>query len=158
MKRSCKVFILLPIVPLLIAGCVGVTPYQEADSKGYGVKTYKMSDNRYRVVVTATPQTDIGTAEGYFWRRAQDICGCPGAVHGDLLHVDRIESCLSVSKTKRIEGHPEKVTEKVTTTRVPTQVPTQRGGAVSSSYQETKVDKEEDTEVSGEVECLKESK
>jgi len=153
MTRSCKIFILLPIVPLLIAGCLGVTPYQEADSKGYGVKTYKMSDNRYRVVVTANPQTGIDTAEGYFWRRAQDICGCPGVAHGDLPLADHIEGCLSVSNTKRIEGHPEKVT----TTRVPTQVPNQRG-IQRGSYEETKIDKEVDTEVSGEVECLKESK
>ena len=147
MTRPCKVFILLPIVPLLIAGCLGVTPYQEADSKGYGVKTYKMSDNRYRVVVTATPQTDIGTAEGYFWRRAQDICGCPGAVHGDLPLFDHIEGCLRVSHTIRIEGHPEKV------------ITTRRGGAYpNASYEEKKVIQEEDTEVSGEVECLKESK
>ena len=150
MKRSCKVFNLLPIVPLLIAGCVGVTPYQEADSKGYGVKTYRMSDNRYKVIVKASRVTDKGTAEGYFWRRAQDLCGCPAAAHGDLLSVDRIEGCLRVRNTKRIEGHPEKVTT--------TRVPTQRRGPFSSSYEETKVDKEEDTVVSGEVECLQESK
>lgn len=145
MKRSCKVFILLPIVPLLIAGCVGVTPYQEADSKGYGVKTYKMSDNRYKVIVKASRVTDKGTAEGYFWRRAQDICGCPGAVHGDLPFADHIEGCLRVSHTIRTEGHPGKATTK------------RRGGALSETYETTEI-YEEDTEVSGEVECLKESK
>lgn len=145
MKRSCKVFILLPIVPLLIAGCVGVTPYQEADSKGYGVKTYRMSDNRYKVIVKASRVTDKGTAEGYFWRRAQDICGCPGAVHGDLPFADHIEGCLRVSHTIRTEGHPGKATTK------------RRGGALSETYETTEV-YEEDTEVSGEVECLKESK
>ena len=145
MKRSCKVFILLPIVPLLIAGCVGVTPYQEADSKGYGVKTYRMSDNRYKVIVKASRVTDKGTAEGYFWRRAQDICGCPGAVHGDLPFADHIEGCLRVSHTIRIEGHPGKATTK------------RRGGALSETYETTEI-YEEDTEVSGEVECLKESK
>jgi hypothetical protein len=147
MKRSCKVFLLLPIVPLLIAGCVGVTPYQEADSKGYGVKTYKMSDNRYKVIVKASRVTDKGTAEGYFWRRAQDLCGCPGAAHGDLPLFDHIEGCLRVSHTVRIEGHPGKVTT------------TRHGGAYpSASYEEKTVVQEEDTEVSGEVECLKESK
>ena len=146
MKRSRKLVILLPIVPLLIAGCVGVTPYQEADSKGYGVKTYQMGDNRYRVVVTATRQTGIGTAEGYFWRRAQDICGCPGAAHGDLPFADHVEGCLRVSHTIRAEGQAEKV------------ITTRRGGAFSSDFEETKVYKAEDTEVSGEVECLKESK
>ena len=145
MKRSCKVFILLPIVPLLIAGCVGVTPYQEADSKGYGVKTYRMSDNRYKVIVKASRVTDKGTAEGYFWRRAQDICGCPGAVHGDLPFADHIEGCLRVSHTIRTEGHPGKATTK------------RRGGALSETYETTEV-YEEDTEVSGEVECLKENK
>lgn len=145
MKRSCKVFILLPIVPLLIAGCVGVTPYQEADSKGYGVKTYRMSDNRYKVIVKASRVTDKGTAEGYFWRRAQDICGCPGAVHGDLPFADHIEGCLRVSHTIRTEGHPGKATTK------------RRGGALSETYETTEI-YEEDTEVSGEVECLKESK
>jgi hypothetical protein len=146
MKRSCKVFILLPIVPLLIAGCMGVTPYQEADSKGYGVKTYKMSENRYKVVVKASRKTDKGTAEGYFWRRAQDLCGCPGAAHGDLPFADHIEGCLRLSNTIRIDGHPEKVITK----RV--------DGSFASDYKETTVHKEEDTEVSGEVECLKESK
>jgi hypothetical protein len=148
MKRSCKVFILLPIVPLLIAGCVGVTPYQEADSKGYGVKTYKMSDNRYKVIVKASRATDKGTAEGYFWRRAEDLCGCPGAVHGDLPLADHIEGCLRVSHTIRSEGHRGKVTYK------------RRGGptAPTIDYEEEQVYKEEDTEVSGEVECLKESK
>ena len=146
MKRSCKVFILLPIVPLLIAGCIGVTPYQEADSKGYGVKTYKMSENRYKVVVKASRKTDKGTAEGYFWRRAQDLCGCPDAVHGDLPFADHIEGCLRVSNTIRAEGHPEKV------------ITTRRGGTFSSDSKETVVYKEEDTEVSGEVECLKEGK
>ena len=145
MKRSCKVFILLPIVPLLIAGCVGVTPYQEADSKGYGVKTYRMSDNRYKVIVKASRVTDKGTAEGYFWRRAQDICGCPGAVHGDLPFADHIEGCLRVSHTIRTEGHPGKTTTK------------RLRGALSETYETTEV-YEEDTEVSGEVECLKESK
>ena len=145
MKRSCKVFILLPIVPLLIAGCVRVTPYQEADSKGYGVKAYKMGDNRYKVVVKASRVTDKGTAEGYFWRRAQDICGCPGAVHGDLPFADHIEGCLSVSHTIRIEGHPEKTT-------------TTRSGGALSKTETTTVYAQEDTEVSGEVECLKESK
>ena len=145
MKRSCKVFILLPIVPLLIAGCVGVTPYQEADSKGYGVKTYRMSDNRYKVIVKASRVTDKGTAEGYFWRRAQDICGCPGAVHGDLPFADHIEGCLRVSHTIRTEGHPGKATTK------------RRGGALSETYETTEI-YEEDTEVSGEVECLRESK
>ena len=145
MKRSCKVFILLPIVPLLIAGCIGVTPYQEADSKGYGVKTYRMSDNRYKVIVKASRVTDKGTAEGYFWRRAQDICGCPGAVHGDLPFADHIEGCLRVSHTIRTEGHPGKATTK------------RRGGALSETYETTEI-YEEDTEVSGEVECLKESK
>lgn len=146
MKGSCRVFILLPIVPLLIAGCVGVTPYQEADSKGYGVKTYKMSDNRYKVIVKASRVTEKETAEGYFWRRAQDLCGCPGAVHGDLPFADHIEGCLRVSHTIRSEGHPGNVTT------------TRRGGALSSDKEETVVYKEEDTEVSGEVECLKESK
>ena len=145
MKRSCKEFILLSIVPLLIAGCVGVTPYQEADSKGYGVKTYRMSDNRYKVIVKASRVTDKGTAEGYFWRRAQDICGCPGAVHGDLPFADHIEGCLRVSHTIRTEGHPGKATTK------------RRGGALSETYETTEI-YEEDTEVSGEVECLKESK
>jgi len=145
MKRSCKVFILLPIVPLLIAGCVGVTPYQEADSKGYGVKTYKMSDNRYKVIVKASRVTDKGTAEGYFWRRAQDLCGCPGAVHGDLPLADHIEGCLRVSHTIRSEGHPGKVTSK-------------RSGGALASVETTTVYEAEDTEVSGEVECLKESK
>ena len=145
MKRSCKEFILLSIVPLLIAGCAGVTPYQEADSKGHGVKTYRMSDNRYKVIVKATPVTDKGTAEGYFWRRAQDLCGCPGAIHSDLLSSDRIEGCLRVSHTISIEGHPAKVTTK------------RRGGALSETYETTEV-YEKDTEVSGEVECLKESK
>ena len=142
MKRSCKVFMLLPIVPLLIAGCVGVTPYQEADSKGYGVKTYKMSDNRYKVVVKASRVTDKGTAEGYFWRRAQDLCGCPGAVHGDLPFADHIEGCLRVSNTVRIEGRPGKETS------------TRTGGALSSVETVT-VYRAEDTEVSGEVACLK---
>jgi len=132
-------------VQLLIAGCAGVTPYQEADSKGYGVKTYRMSDNRYKVVVKASPVTDKGTAEGYFWRRAQDLCGCPGAVHGDLPFFDHIEGCLRVSHTIRAEGHKGKVTTK------------RRGGALSETYETTEVH-EEDTEVSGEVECLKESK
>lgn len=145
MKRLCKVIILLPIVPLLIAGCVGVTPYQEADSKGYGVRAYKMSDNRYKVIVKASRVTNKATAEGYFWRRAQDLCGCPGAVHGDLPFADHIEGCLRVSKAIRSEGHPGKVTTKRT------------GGALSQAYQTTDV-YEEDTEVSGEVECLKESK
>ena len=145
MKRSCKAFILLPIVPVLIAGCVGVTPYQEADSRGYGVKTYRMSDNRYKVIVKASGVTDKGTAEGYFWRRAQDICGCPGAVHGDLLFFDHIEGCLRVSHTIRIEGHPGKET-------------TKRSGGALSNVETTTVYAEEDTEVSGEVECLKESK
>jgi len=145
MKRSCKVFILLPIVPLLIAGCVGVTPYQEADSKGYGVKAYKMSDNRYKVIVKASRVTNKATAEGYFWRRAQDLCGCPGAVHGDLPFADHIEGCLRVSKAIRSEGHPGKVTSKRT------------GGALST-VETTTVYEAEDTEVSGEVECLKESK
>ncbi len=146
MKRSCKAFILLPIVPLLIVGCVGVTRYQEADSKGYGVKTYKMSDNRYKVIVKASRVTDKGTAEGYFWRRAQDLCGCPGAVHGDLPYFDYIEGCLRVSHTIRSEGHRGTVAT------------TRRGGLLSSDYETTKVHDEEDTEVSGEVECLKESK
>jgi hypothetical protein len=145
MKRSCKVFILLPIVPLLIAGCVGVTPYQEADSEGYGVKTYKMSDNRYKVIVKASRVTDKATAEGYFWRRAQDLCGCPGAVHGDLPYSDHIEGCLRVSKTIRKEGHPGKTT-------------TKRTGGALSSVETTSAYEAEDTEVSGEVECLKESK
>jgi hypothetical protein len=145
MKRSCKVFILLPIVPLLIAGCVGVTPYQEADSKGYGVKTYKMSDNRYKVIVKASRVTDKGTAEGYFWRRAQDLCDCPGAAHGDLPYFDHIEGCLRVSHTIRSEGHAGKVT-------------TKRSGGALSSVETTTVSEAEDTEVSGEVECLKESK
>ncbi|MGZ3603769.1 MAG: CC0125/CC1285 family lipoprotein [Thermodesulfobacteriota bacterium] len=145
MKGSCKVFTLLPIVPLLVAGCVGVTPYQEADSKGYGVKTYRMSDNRYKVIVKASPVTDKGTAEGYFWRRAQDLCGCPGAVHGDLISSDPIEGCLRVSHTIRAEGHRGKVTTQ------------RRGGALSETYETTEAH-EENTEVSGEVECLKESK
>ena len=145
MKRSCKEFILLSIVPLLIAGCAGVTPYQEADSKGHGVKAYRMSDNRYKVIVKTSPVTDKGTAEGYFWRRAQDICGCPGAVHGDLPFADHIEGCLRVSHTIRTEGHPGKATTK------------RRGGALSETYETTEI-YEEDTEVSGEVECLKESK
>jgi hypothetical protein len=145
MKRSCKVFILLPIVPLLIAGCVGVTPYQEADSEGYGVKTYKMSDHRYKVIVKASRVTDKATAEGYFWRRAQDLCGCPGAVHGDLPYSDHIEGCLRVSKTIRKEGHPGKVT-------------TKRSGGALSSVETTTAYEAEDTEVSGEVECLKESR
>ena len=144
MKRSCKVFILLPIVPLLIAGCVGVTPYQEADSKGYGVKAYKMSDNRYKVIVKASRVTNKATAEGYFWRRAQDLCGCPGAVHGDLVSVDRIEGCLRVSNTIRSEGRPGKAT-------------TKRSGGALSSAETTTVYEAEDTEVSGEVECVKES-
>jgi len=146
MKRACKVRILLPIVLLLIAGCVGVTPYQEADSKGYGVKTYRMGDNRYKVVVKASRKTDKGTAEGYFWRRAQDLCGCPGAAHGDLPYSDHIEGCLRLSKTIRSEGHAGKETTK------------RRPGAFSNEYETTKVLEEEDTEVSGEVECLKESK
>jgi hypothetical protein len=145
MKRSCKVFILLSIVPLLIAGCVGVTPYQEAGSKGYGVKTYKMSDNRYKVIVKASRVTDKGTAEGYFWRRAQDLCDCPGAAHGDLPYFDHIEGCLRVSHTIRSEGHAGKVT-------------TKRSGGALSSVETTTVYEAEDTEVSGEVECLKESK
>lgn len=145
MKRSCKVFILLPIVPLLIAGCVGVTPYQEADSKGYGVKTYKMSDNRYKVIVKASRVTDKGTAEGYFWRRAQDLCDCPGAAHGDLPYFDHIEGCLRVSRTIRSEGRAGKAT-------------TKRSGGALSSVETTTVYEAEDTEVSGEVECLKESK
>ncbi len=143
MKRSCKVSILLPIVPLLIAGCVGVTPYQEADSKGYGVKTYRMGDNRYKVIVKASRKTDKGTAEGYFWRRAQDLCGCPGAVHGDLILSPRIDGCLSLSHTIRTEGHKGKVTSR------------RKGSAAfSETYEQIEV-KEEDTEVSGEVECLK---
>ncbi len=146
MKRPCTVFILLPIVLLLIAGCVGVTPYQEADSKGHGVKTYKMGDNRYKVIVKASRVTDKGTAESYFWRRAQDLCGCPGAAHGDLPSFDRIEGCLRVSHTIRTEGHPGKVTT------------TRHGGAFSGDFEEKTEIKEEDTEVSGEVECLKESK
>ena len=146
MKRSCKVFILLPIVSLLIAGCVRVTPYQEADSKGYGVKAYKMGDNRYKVIVKASRVTDKGTAEGYFWRRAQDLCGCPGAAHGDLPFADHIEGCLRVSHTIRVEGQPEKV------------ITTRQGGPFSNEYEEKQVYKAEDTEVSGEVECLKESK
>ncbi len=146
MKRSCTVFILFAIVPLLIAGCLGVTPYQEADSKGYGVKTYKLSDNRYKVIVKASRVTDKGIAESYFWRRAQDLCGCPGATHGDLPSFDRIEGCLKVSHTIRAEGHPGKVTS------------TRRGGAFSNDFEEKTEIKEEDTEVSGEVECLKEGK
>ncbi len=146
MKRSCQVFILLPIVPLLIAGCLRVTPYQEADSKGYGVKTYRMGDNRYKVIVKASRVTSKGTAEGYFWRRAQDLCGCPGAAHGDLPYFEHIEGCLRVSKTIRSEGHPGKETTK------------RSGGAFSSDYETTKIHEAEDTEVSGEVECLKESK
>ncbi len=130
---------------LLVAGCSGVTPYQEADSKGYGVKTYRMSDNRYKVIVKASPVTDQGTAEGYFWRRAQDLCGCPGAVHGDLFFSGHIEGCLRVSHIISTEGHPEKVTTK------------RRGGALSGTYETTEVN-EEDTQVSGEVECLKGSK
>ncbi len=145
MKRSCKVFILLPIVPLLIAGCVGVTPYQEADSRGYGVKTYRMGDNRYKVIVKASRVTDKGTAEGYFWRRAQDICGCPDAAHGDLLFSNHIEGCLRVSHTIRSEGHPGKET-------------TKRSGGALSNPETTTVIVQEDTEVSGEVECLKDSK
>ncbi len=146
MKRSCKVFMLLPIVPLLIAGCIGVTPYQEADSKGYGVKTYRMSDHRYKVMVKATRKTDKAPAEGYFWRRAQDLCGCPAAAHGDLPYFDHIEGCLRVSKATRSEGHPETV------------ITTRRGGAFSSDSETTMLHEAEDTVVSGEVECLKESK
>ncbi len=146
MKRSCKVFILLPIVPLLIAGCVGVTPYQEADSKGYGVKTYKMGDSRYKVIVKASRVTDRDTAEGYFWRRAQALCGCPGAAHGELLYSDYIEGCLRVSKTITSEGHAGKVTTE------------RRTKKAWADTEEKKVYDEEDTEVSGEVECLKESK
>jgi uncharacterized protein YceK len=141
-KRSCKILLLSLMVTLLVAGCSGVTPYQEADSKGYGVKTYRMSDHRYRVIVRATPVTSKETAEGYFWRRAQDLCGCPAAAHGDLILSPRIDGCLRLSHTIRTEGHKGKVTTK------------RRGNAFSDTYEETEV-KEEDTEVSGEVECLK---
>ncbi len=146
MKRSCEKVILLVIVTLWVAGCAGVTPYQEVDSKGYGVKTYRMSDNRYKVIVKASPVTDKATAEGYFWRRAQDLCGCPGAPHGDLPYFDHIEGCLRVSKAIRSEGHRGKETTK------------RRPGAFSNDYETTTVYDEEDTEVSGEVECLKGSK
>jgi hypothetical protein len=143
MKRSRKKLLLLVIVTLWVAGCAGVTPYQEADSKGYGVKTYRMSDNRYKVIVKASPVTDKATAEGYFWRRAQDLCGCPSAVHGDLILSPRIDGCLSLSHTIRTEVHKGKVTSK------------RKGSAAfSETYEETEV-REEDTEVSGEVECLK---
>lgn len=68
MRRLC-----LAMLPLLLASCASVTPYQPADSRGYGYSEQRLESNRYRITFIGSGATPPGTVDNYLMLRAAEM-------------------------------------------------------------------------------------
>jgi hypothetical protein len=134
---------------LLIAGCVRVTPHQNADTqRQHGVTSIKLSDNRYRVTVRTNPHTDPTLTQADFWKRVAELCGCQYPFPTESAN----RECAREISYRQYEGAPAS-TELV---RESNPVDLSRRGRVTITRQETVP--AVDSYAEGEVECLKKNK
>ena len=142
MKRVYNVFILLAIVPVLISGCAGSTPYQSAGRDGYGYSSDRVQDNRYVVHIILNPHTPLSTARIYWARRVKELCGCEEAVPSKASG-----ECFREISYHESPGSPAEIE--------PTQEYDRYG---NSTLRGKTVVPASDTTAQGEVECLKKGK
>lgn len=65
---------LLPLLlSVLLASCASLTPYQPADSRGYGYTEQRLESNRFRISYLANAATDPSAVEDYLLLRAAEM-------------------------------------------------------------------------------------